>query len=151
MANTSGKLDFDDTWAPNEETHVTFLTGSSRREGLFRSRRKTRAQIEPRLEQPRRWWLMVGLALLAMKFAITGLWILQGHHMASIPAHAVDETLWWMTKISPPLAVAAFAMDARQKGNRVYERFFMMLLLITVVYGTIVTYAMLHGWKGTPI
>ena len=70
---------------------------------------------------------------------------------ASIPSHLVDEALWWTTKVTPPLFVAAFAMDARQIGNKVYERFFIVLFLITLVYGSIVTYAMLHGWKGTPI
>ena len=98
-----------------------------------------------------RWWLIAGLALVAIKLVITGLWIAQYHHLASIPSHSVDEALWWTTKVTPPLFVTAFAMDARQMGNKMHERLFTVLFFITVVYGSIVTYAMLHGWKGTPI
>ena len=98
-----------------------------------------------------RWWLIGGLVLVALKLAITGLWIGQNHGLASIPNHSVDEALWWTTKIAPPLFVGAFALDARQIGNKAYERLFTVLFFITVVYGSIVTYAMLHGWKGTAI
>jgi hypothetical protein len=95
-----------------------------------------------------RWWLFVALGLLALKLAITGLWIAHHHHLASMPPHAISETLWWITKVSVPMLIAALAMDARQMGNRFYERLLKIVFLIAVVDVIITTYAMLHGWKG---
>ena len=71
--------------------------------------------------------------------------------MIPIPNRQLDQLLWWITKVTPPLFVAAFALDARQMGNRRYERLFTVLLLVVIVDGTVSTYAMLHGWKGTPV
>ena len=98
-----------------------------------------------------RWWLFVALGLFALKLAITGLWIAHHHHIAPLPPRAIEETLWWITKVSVPVLIAAFAMDARQVGNRFYERLFKIAFLIAVVYATITVYAMLHGYKGIPI
>ena len=42
-------------------------------------------------------------------------------------------------------------MDARQVGNRFYERLFKIAFLIAVVYATITVYAMLHAYKGISI
>jgi hypothetical protein len=98
-----------------------------------------------------RWWLFLGVALFALKLAITGLWIAHHHHIASLPPHAIEVTLWWATKVSVPMLAAAFALDARQIGNRFYERLFKIVFLIAVVEAIITTYAMLHGYKGIPL
>jgi hypothetical protein len=99
----------------------------------------------------RRWWLLVALGLFALKLAITGLWIAHHHHIAPLPPHAIEVTLWWATKVSVPMLAAALAMDAHQMGNRFYERLFIIGFLIAAADAIITTYAMLHGYKGIPL
>lgn len=93
----------------------------------------------------------MGVGLFALKLAITGLWIAHHHHLASMPPRAISEMLWWITKVSVPMLAAAFAMDARQIGNRFYERLFKILFLVAILNVIIVTYGRLHGWRGIPL
>lgn len=96
-------------------------------------------------------WLIVALVLIAVKLGLTLLWIAWHHHVAGYPSKPVFETLWWITKVAPPIFIAALLLDARQIGSKVWTRVYAILLVITIVYGGAVTIAMLHGWKGTPL
>jgi hypothetical protein len=93
-------------------------------------------------------WLYTAWALMGLKIAITALWTLQHHHVAPKLPHAIQETLFWLTKVTPPLFCAALVVWARGMGYRKLTLVFTAFLIFVIPFDAVVVYAMFHGWKG---
>ena len=97
-------------------------------------------------------WLIAFVVLAGGKLAITAWWIAQRHHVVTLVIpRDVENIMWWFTKLSPFLFVPALIMYYLNIGNVVFARFFLVLFPLIIVYGSVVIYAMLHGWHGLPL
>jgi hypothetical protein len=97
--------------------------------------------------QPRKW-LYISWALMGVKVAITVFWTMQRHHVAPHLSHAVQETLFWITKITPPLFVTTLILWAREIQSRTLTIVFSIFLIVVIPFDIVIVYAMFHGWRG---